>query len=103
VRWFAADVTKKEDVAGLKTWIAKEAPVLDILISAVGGSQRALFEELDDDAWYANYEFNVMGAVRTIRAALEPLKHSKTGGRIRHSRCSRSAHAVSAPAGFERA
>lgn len=82
VRWFAADVTKKEDVAGLKGWIAKEAPSLDILVSAVGGSQRALFEELDDDAWYANYEFNVMGAVRTIRAALEPLKKSKTGGRI---------------------
>lgn len=82
VRWFAADVTKAADVAGLKAWIAKQAPSLDILVSAVGGSQRALFEELDDDAWYANYEFNVMGAVRTIRAALEPLKQSKNGGRI---------------------
>jgi 3-oxoacyl-[acyl-carrier protein] reductase len=82
VRWFAADVTRAEDVAKLKEWLAREAPRLDILVSAVGGSQRALFEELDDAAWLANYEFNVLGAVRTIRAALEPLKKSKAGGRI---------------------
>ncbi|MFO0441824.1 MAG: SDR family oxidoreductase [Betaproteobacteria bacterium] len=82
VRHFAADVTKAADVARLQAWLAKEAPVLDILVSAVGGSQRALFGELDDDAWYANYEFNVMGTVRIIRAALEPLKKSAKGGRI---------------------
>jgi 3-oxoacyl-[acyl-carrier protein] reductase len=82
VRWFAADITRAADVAALRTWLAQQAPALDILVSAVGGSQRALFEELDDEAWYANYEFNVMGTVRTIRAALEPLKKSKAGGRI---------------------
>jgi 3-oxoacyl-[acyl-carrier protein] reductase len=79
VAWFAADVTKAEDVARLKAWLMQEAPRLDILVSAVGGSQRALFEELDDAAWYANYEFNVMGAVRVIRAALEPLKTTGKG------------------------
>lgn len=82
VRWFAADVTKPGDVAKLGAWIAEQAPALDILVSAVGGSQRALFGELDDAAWYANYEFNVMGTVRAIRAALEPLKKSAKGGRI---------------------
>jgi 3-oxoacyl-[acyl-carrier protein] reductase len=82
VRHFAADVTRAADVARLQAWLAQEAPALDILVSAVGGSQRALFEELDDAAWYANYEFNVMGTVRTIRAALEPLKKSARGGRI---------------------
>lgn len=82
VRWFAADVTKAEEVAGLKAWLQQQAPRLDILVSAVGGSQRALFGELDDEAWYANYEYNVMGTVRVIRAALEPLKQSAKGGRI---------------------
>ncbi len=80
--WFAADITKAGDAARLHDWIAREAPELDILVTAVGGSQRALFEELDDAAWAANYEFNVLGAVRVIRAALEPLKRSKAGGRI---------------------
>lgn len=82
VRWFAADVTRAGDVQALQLWLTGEVAALDILVSAVGGSQRALFGELDDDAWYANYEFNVMGAVRVIRATLELLKKSATGGRI---------------------
>lgn len=82
VRWFAADVTRAADVEKLKIWLEREAGKVDILVSAVGGSQRALFGELDDAAWYANYEFNVMGTVRVIRAALELLKKSATGGRI---------------------
>lgn len=77
VRWFAADVTKPAQVARLRAWIERETPRLDILVSAVGGSRRALFEELDDAAWIANYEFNVLGTVRVIRAALECLKRGR--------------------------
>ena len=80
--WFAVDVTQTESVARFGEWITREVPALDILVTAVGGSQRALFEELDDAGWVANYEFNVLGAVRVVRTALEPLKRSKTGGRI---------------------
>ncbi len=79
VRWFAADVTRAADVTALRDWLAQQTVKLDILVSAVGGSQRALFEELDDDAWYANYEFNIMGAVRVIRASLDLLKKSAAG------------------------
>lgn len=79
VRWFAADVTNAGDVAALRAWVEAEVAALDILVSAVGGSRRALFEELDDSAWTANYEFNVLGTVRVIRAALESLKKSKAG------------------------
>jgi len=82
VDWFAADVTRAADVAQLNNWIGRKAPALDILVSAVGGSHRALFEELDDAAWLASYEFNVLGTVRVVRAALDPLKRSKAGGRI---------------------
>jgi 3-oxoacyl-[acyl-carrier protein] reductase len=80
--WCAVDVTRAGDAARLHDRLAREAPALDILVSAVGGSQRALFEELDDAAWLANYEFNLLGTVRVIRTALEPLKRSKAGGRI---------------------
>ena len=82
VRWFAADITQTDDVAKLKAWLERQVSALDILVSAVGGSRRALFEELDDAAWHANYEFNIMGTVRVIRAALESLKKSGRGGRI---------------------
>lgn len=79
VRWFAADVTRAEDVAALQEWLQQQTACLDILVSAVGGSQRALFTELDDAAWYANYEFNILGTVRVIRATLELLKKSGAG------------------------
>ena len=79
VRWFAADITRAEDVARLKDWTAQQVAQLDILITAVGGSQRASFEELDDAAWMANYEFNVLGTVRLIRETLEQLKKSRAG------------------------
>ncbi|HSC95859.1 MAG TPA: SDR family oxidoreductase [Burkholderiales bacterium] len=82
VPWLAADITQAADVGRLGDWLGEQAPALDILVTAVGGSQRALFEELDDAAWRASYEFNVLGAVRIIRAALERLKQSKAGGRI---------------------
>ncbi|MBI4195226.1 MAG: SDR family oxidoreductase [Betaproteobacteria bacterium] len=82
VHWFAADVTRAEDVVRLKAWLENETGRLDILVSAVGGSRRAGFEELDDTAWLANYEFNVLGAVRVVRAALDFLKRSDAGGRI---------------------
>jgi 3-oxoacyl-[acyl-carrier protein] reductase len=79
VRRFAADVTRAADVARLSEWLSANAPALDILVSAVGGSRRALFEELADDDWLENYEFNVLGTVRVIRAALERLKQSGKG------------------------
>jgi 3-oxoacyl-[acyl-carrier protein] reductase len=82
VPWHAADITRAEDVAKLEDWLGRHAPALDILVSAVGGSRRALFGELDDAAWIASYEFNVLGTVRVIRAALERLKRAQAGGRI---------------------
>lgn len=80
--WFAADVTRAADVVNLTQWLTQQANELDILVSAVGGSHRALFEELDDQAWLANYEFNLLGTVRIVRATIGPLKKSRRGGRI---------------------
>ena len=81
VRWFAADITRAHDVEALARWTAEAAPTLDILVNAVGGSRRALFEELDDAAWLENYEFNVLGTVRVIRAMV-PLLEKAGAGRI---------------------
>jgi 3-oxoacyl-[acyl-carrier protein] reductase len=74
VRSFTADITRPDDVAKLRDWLTVEVRQLDILVSAVGGSRRAKFEDLDDDAWLASYEFNVMGSVRVIRALLDQMK-----------------------------
>ena len=83
VRHFAADITQASDVAKLTDWLRSGEGAgsgrLDILVSAVGGSQRALFDELTDEAWLANYEFNVLSAVRAVRLALPMLKSAGTG------------------------
>lgn len=81
VRWFAADVTRAEDVQKLKAWVERETAHLDILVQAVGGSHRALFEELDDAAWLASYEFNVLGTVRVIRELLDAMRRAQDKGK----------------------
>lgn len=81
VRWHPADVTRAEEVGRLADWVGREVDNVDILVNAVGGSHRALFEELDDAAWLASYEFNVLGGVRLIRAML-PLVRKSRNGRI---------------------
>lgn len=81
VRWFAADITLTAEVHALQHWLARSIPHLHIVVTAVGGSRRARFEEVDDAAWLANYEFNVLGTVRVIRATV-PLLHESGAGRI---------------------
>ncbi|MGE4221278.1 MAG: SDR family NAD(P)-dependent oxidoreductase [Alphaproteobacteria bacterium] len=75
----AADVTHSQDVERLAAWVAQRTDRLDILVHAVGGSRRAAFGELDDADWLANYEFNILGTVRVIRAMLPFLRRSEMG------------------------
>jgi len=49
---------------------------LHVLVSAFGGSFRSDFATLTDAQWMANYELNLLGTVRVIRAALPALKRA---------------------------
>ena len=79
VPWRDADVTQAAQVEKLRAWVERETERLDILVVAVGGSHRAAFEALDDAAWMANYEFNLLGVVRVVRALLPLLKKASSG------------------------
>lgn len=74
---FAADVTRSQDVAALAKWAEALAPTLDMLVTAVGGSQRSSFAALTDEDWQRNYDFNVMSAVRLVRAFLPALRKAR--------------------------
>ena len=52
-----------------------DAP-LHALVCAAGGSRRSAFADLPDEAWLENYEFNILGTVRAIRALLPALKRA---------------------------
>jgi 3-oxoacyl-[acyl-carrier protein] reductase len=49
---------------------------LDVLVNNVGEARIAAWEELDDDAWQASFDLNVMSYVRAARAALPHLRRS---------------------------
>lgn len=65
------DVT---DAASVQALIDGWQNPLDALVIATGGSRRARFEDLDDEAWLHNYEHNVLGGVRLIRGFLPLLR-----------------------------
>lgn len=71
----ACDITDIAQVEALaENYVA--AP-LDILVVAVGGSQRARFEELSDEDWQNNYAFNLLGSVRALRVLLPALRRAR--------------------------
>jgi 3-oxoacyl-[acyl-carrier protein] reductase len=65
----AADRLVAEAVAGLGG--------LDAVIDCVGGSIRSAFEALTDEDWLGNYTFNVLSAVRLVRASLPALRQGR--------------------------
>ena len=70
----AADLTVAGEADRLVTATIAALSGLDSLIDCVGGSVRSAFEALSDEDWLANYTFNVLSAVRLVRAALPALR-----------------------------
>lgn len=74
VPYFAADIRDSTQVQALHAWVEQQTPHLNVLVTAVGGSHRAKFDELTDADWLASYEFNLLGNVRLIRTFYPLLK-----------------------------
>lgn len=70
----AADITAEGAADALLAEAASRWGALDAVVDAVGGSIRSGFEALTDADWRGNYEFNVLSAVRVVRAALPLLR-----------------------------
>jgi 3-oxoacyl-[acyl-carrier protein] reductase len=75
----ACDITKADEVEGLGVWLSGETDYIDILVTAVGGSVKRAFDDLSDDDWLANYEFNILGNVRLVRSTLPFVRKSDAG------------------------
>ncbi len=69
-----ADITREGAAEALLQEAATRWGALDALVDAVGGSIRSGFEALSDADWMGNYSFNVLSAVRAVRAALPLLR-----------------------------
>ncbi|MCY4425349.1 MAG: SDR family NAD(P)-dependent oxidoreductase, partial [Acidimicrobiaceae bacterium] len=77
VAWFPVDVTEDDAEARLAAQYG-DGKGLDILIVTVGGSIRGRFDSFGDDAWHDNYNMNVIGPVRTVRALLPNLEAGRS-------------------------
>ncbi len=70
----ADDVTQPGAAESLAAEAALRWGAIDAVVDCVGGSIRSGFEALSDDDWIGNYTFNVLSAVRVVRAALPLLR-----------------------------
>ncbi|MBR0661532.1 SDR family oxidoreductase [Neoroseomonas oryzicola] len=69
-----ADITQDGAAEALLAEVAARWGAVDAVVDAVGGSIRSGFEALSDADWIGNYTFNVLSAVRVVRAALPLLR-----------------------------
>jgi 3-oxoacyl-[acyl-carrier protein] reductase len=74
----AADVRNAHDVERLIHTAVERFGRLDILVNNAGTSAAAAFETVTDEAWQADLELKLFGAIRATRAAVPHLR--KAGG-----------------------
>ncbi len=81
VGYCPADVSAAADVRRLLEETQRRFGGVDVLVSNAGGPPAGRFDDLDDEAWQAAFELNLLSAVRLIRGVL-PAMRSKSYGRI---------------------
>ncbi len=74
------DITRPDDIRALVTATHEQLGPVDILINNAGGPPAGGFDQVDDAAWQAAFELNLLSCVRMIREVLPDLK--RKGGRI---------------------
>ena len=76
-----ADVTRPEDAERIVQACVERFDAVDVLVNNAGTSFVRPLDELTDDDWHGQWELNVMGPMRLMRAAA-PRMAAAGGGRI---------------------
>jgi 3-oxoacyl-[acyl-carrier protein] reductase len=74
------DITNLDDIQKLVAETRERLGPVDILINNAGGPPGGGFDQVDDAAWQAAFELNLLSYVRLIREVLPDMKQK--GGRI---------------------
>lgn len=76
-----ADVGKKADCERLIAEALKAFGRIDILVNNAGTSATGEFESVTDEAWQADFDLKLFGAIRLVRLSIPEMK-KQGGGRI---------------------
>ncbi len=76
-----ADVSRPEDIKSLFDKVIATYGRIDILVNNAGTSAAGYFEDVTDEAWYADLELKLFAAIRCARQAIPHMKR-QGGGRI---------------------
>jgi 3-oxoacyl-[acyl-carrier protein] reductase len=76
-----ADVTRADDATRLVEAVLGRYGRVDVLVNNAGAGVARAFADLDDPAWRATFELNLLSAVRLVRA-LVPAMRAQGGGRV---------------------
>ncbi len=88
---FKADVSDDASVRAAVTGAAEAMGGIDIVVNNAGIGAQGTVEGNSDEEWHRVFDVNVLGMVRTARAALPYLRRSEHGAIV--NTCSIAAHA----------
>lgn len=74
---FTADVTKEADIAAAVAQVKAKWGHLDIVVANAGFGVAGNFERLTDEDYQRQFDINLFGVIRTLRATLPALKESR--------------------------
>ena len=74
-----ADSADKDAVESAVKTARESLGAIDTVVCNAGIAQQKLFQDITDDEWLTMLNVNLMGAVRTIRAALPDMLHRQKG------------------------
>lgn len=77
----SADVSRGPDCEAVVAATVRQFGGVDILLNNAGTSAAAAFDKVGDEAWQADFDLKVMGAVRMSRLVI-PYMKQRGGGRI---------------------
>ena len=74
-----ADSADRDAVENAVKTARESLGTIDTVVCNAGIAQQKLFQDITDDEWLTMLNVNLMGAVRTIRAALPDMLHRQKG------------------------